>query len=89
MIVELLSFGENEPKTSEELAAALNVCKRDVMELVRLERLAGAPICSNYKGYYLPDNKEELKNTIIRLYKQAKETRRVADAMREHCKIVL
>lgn len=89
MIVELLDFGENEPKTSDELAKALNVCKRDVMELVRLERLAGAPICSNYKGYYLPDNKEELKSTIIRLYKQAKETKRVADAMREHCKIIL
>ena len=83
MIYELLEFGEDNAKTSEELARYLNICKRDIMEYVRLERLSGKPICSTCKGYFLPDNKEELKDTIIRLYLQAREIKRVADAMKE------
>ena len=84
MINELLSYGEENARTSTELAKILNMDKRDIMQAVRLERLAGFPICSNYKGYYMPENKTELKNTIIRLYKQAKETKRVADAIRKN-----
>lgn len=83
MVNELLAIGEENARSSSELARTLNIDKRDIMQAVRIERLAGFPICSNCKGYYMPENKTELKNTIIRLYKQAKETKRVADAMRE------
>ncbi len=81
MIHELLNEGEQNARTSKELARATRLEVRDVMQLVRLERLAGKPICSNYKGYYLPSSENDMKKTVSRLYKQARETRRVAEAM--------
>lgn len=86
MIAELLSIGEQNTRTCNELATVLNIDARDVRQAIRLERLAGAPICSCSKGYYLPDNDADIQHTIDRLYKQGKENIRVADAMKRYHK---
>lgn len=82
MIIELLELGEENARTAKELAKAQNMDIRDVMQAVRVERLAGQPICSTSKGYFIADCKQDLDATISRLYKQARETRRVAESMK-------
>ena len=82
MIFEVLSEGEVNAITSAELSKLLNRDTREISELVRSERLSGAPICSGSKGYYKPKNKDELKKTVSRLYKQAREIRKSAEAMK-------
>lgn len=83
MINELLFKGAQNARTAKSIADILNLDVREVMQAIRLERLAGTPICSNHKGYYMPENENELKDTVLRLYKQAKETKKVADNMRK------
>ena len=83
MIYELLAVGEQNARTSKELSNACNIEVRDVMQAIRVERLAGKPICSTSKGYFLPADISDLNRTISRLYKQSRETRRVAEAMRK------
>lgn len=82
MMVELLGTGEQNAQTAKRLAEQTNLSVRDITKMIRIERLAGNPICSNSKGYFLPDNDAEMRNTIRRLYKQGRETIKVADAMR-------
>lgn len=82
MILELLGTGERNAKTAKELAKNTGVSVRDVMQAVRVERLAGLPICSSAKGYFLAETETDLQITISRLYKQARETRKVAEALK-------
>lgn len=82
MIFEYLAEGKENAITSAELSKLLKCDTREVSELVRNERLSGFPICSGAKGYYKPKNKEELKKTVSRLYKQAREIRKSAEAMK-------
>lgn len=84
MIIELLEKGEENARTAKEIANLINLDVRDVMQSIRCERLAGEPICSNSKGYYIAENEKDLSQTISRLYKQGNETIKVADAMREY-----
>ena len=86
MISELLSKGEQNARTARELATITRLSVRDVMQIIRNERLAGRPICSNGKGYFLPANGKELKDTVVRLFKQAKATKNVALAIQSQCK---
>ena len=83
MIYELLDTGEQNARTAKSIANATNLNTRDVTQIIRLERLAGIPICSNCRGYFLPETDIELKETVVRIYKQAKETKKVADAMKK------
>ena len=83
MIHELLGTGAGEAKTSKELAKVLNMETREIRYRVRVERLAGHLICTNGKGYFLPADISEVNYTISRLYKQARENRKVAQAMQE------
>lgn len=83
MIIELLNIGETNARTSQELAIALNINTRDVMQAIRTERLNGLLICGTSKGYFLPENENDIIYTIKRLKKQGNETIRVANAMQE------
>ena len=84
MIVELLEKGEQNATPAKDLAKILNIEVRDVMHIIRGERLTGEPICSNNKGYYIAADNNDLEGTIKRLYKQGKETIRVAETMRKY-----
>ncbi len=81
MIKELLKTGEVNAISAAELAKITGLEVRAVMHGIRHERMLGAPICSSSKGYFLPADKYELQATINRLYNQAGETKRVAEAM--------
>lgn len=83
MINELLGTGEGEAKTAATLAEVLKIDGRIVMEQIRKERLSGILICSTSHGYFMPGNDLEINHTISRLYKMARENRKVAQAMQE------
>ena len=86
MIHELLSVGENNARTCNELAKVLNMEPRDVRQAIRLERLNGALICGNGKGYYLPENENDVTRSIMRLVNTGKATLQVANAMKKNAK---
>ena len=81
MITELLDVGVDKAKKNELIASRLGVNTRDVSEIVRIERLQGSPICANCYGYYMPESIDDLKRTRSRLFKQAREVRKVAFAI--------
>ena len=83
MIYEMLSQGEENARTGKELAAASNLEVREVMDVIRNERLAGQLICSSSKGFFIAKEEADIKRTVSRLYKQARGTRAVAEAMRK------
>lgn len=83
MINELLGIGAENATTAAELAKRLNTDRRTVMQLIRTERLEGEQICSNSKGYFMPEDITDVNYTIKRLYKQAREGRAVAEAMKK------
>lgn len=82
MINEMLEVGSENATTAAELARRLNTDKRTVMQLIRAERLEGMLICANSKGYFMPEDINDVNKTIGRLYKQAREGRAVAEAMK-------
>lgn len=82
MINEMLGVGSENVTTAAELARRLNTDKRTVMQLIRTERLEGELICANNKGYFMPKDINDVNETISRLYKQAREGRAVAEAMK-------
>ena len=74
-IAELLSKGQNNAISTRELCDVTGLCKRDLREQVRRERLAGAVILSrreNGGGYYLPETKEEIQAFINTMGKQGR-----------------
>ncbi len=83
MINEMLGIGAENATASSELARRLNVDLRVIRQLVRKERLEGVQICSNGKGYFMPEDITDVNHTINTLYKRAREERAVAEAMRK------
>lgn len=84
MINEILYQGEENARTSTELAEMLNIDTRSVRQYVHIERLDGHLICGCNKGYFLPDNDADVKRTISRLFKQGKENINVARVMKNN-----
>lgn len=81
MIEELLGVGEANAKTARELADITHLDVRDVTEMVRIERLSGAKICSSYKGFFMPENKTDIDRTVTSLHRRANEIRKSAEAL--------
>ncbi len=82
MIIEMLGVGERNARTQNELTRVLQKDDtREIRQAIRTERLAGNIICSNDKGYFLPENDADIKATIRRLRKRSKAFEDVADAM--------
>lgn len=76
MVYELLNKGKENAITTEEL---LRVCnfnhKRELMYQIAHERKEGALICSTTSGnggYYIPNDKEELKKYVNSMDGRAK-----------------
>ena len=82
-IYTILNKGEDNAIHQKDICEAYDLEPRYFQELVRRERLEGLPICATSKGYFLPETIEELKRTISRFYKQARELRKVAEKMKE------
>lgn len=52
-------------------ARNINMCDREIREIVSNLRIKGYPVCSDHNGYYLAENKEELHKTICLLASKA------------------
>lgn len=73
-VSSILSTGKANARTAKYLANILGINQRSVTEAIRKERINGVPICAdcmnNEKGYYLPENADELNAYINRLDKR-------------------
>lgn len=78
MVQELLSRGKENARTTEELMKACNFSnKRELTQQVARERAAGAIICSTTSGnggYYLPQNRDEIRSFVNSMDRRAKNT---------------
>lgn len=83
MIEEMLGIGEAAAKTSQQLSNLLGINRREIMELIRVERLNGAKICASKKGYFLKGNDLELAETVRVLELKSLEMQRAADALKK------
>ncbi len=84
MIFEILGVGEKNARTQSELVRALKKeDTREIRQAIRTERLAGNIICSNDKGFFLPESDADIKATIRRLRKKSEAFKDVADAMQK------
>ena len=60
-VFDLLSPGESNAITSRELEALTGWTERLIRKRIRYERLAGLPILSSGKGFFLPASDAELR----------------------------
>ena len=77
-LLDILPRGSASAMSAPELQRALGLSdRRDVNSLVHRLRVSGVVILSNTQGYYLPENKAEIKDFVrsmrsrIRAIKQA------------------
>ncbi|MBR6171566.1 MAG: hypothetical protein IKQ49_00110 [Eubacterium sp.] len=82
MIWELLGAGEENAVTMKELKNR-GWTEREIRERIRQERFEGHLICSGQSGYYLPQTVSDVMNTVNRLETISKETKAVAEKMKE------
>lgn len=61
------SDGKDYPVCSRELAKAFCVPRTTIRRMINTARSNGSPICSNQKGYYITNDKEEIKSIISSL----------------------
>lgn len=87
MIKEYLRHGEENATSNEVLSRMNGTDTRTTREMVKRARLEGEPICASSKGYFLPGCEDDLKRTISRLYKMARETRKSAEAMKKNSEL--
>lgn len=77
MIKELLGTGKATAKTGKELATLLGVNIRIITAQIERERRAGVPICANnendHPGYFIAENRAELKHYCDVLHKRASQ----------------
>ena len=87
MVMEVLPIGRENAIGSQELADKLHFESiRDLQMEIARERLAGAVIlstCGHGGGYFLPDDRQEIKQFIRTLENRAKNTLAALESARE------
>lgn len=63
-VVNYIKAHKGVPVSSRKLAEAFRVDTIDIRRVINTARTWGYPICSNSKGYYYSEDKEEVKKTI-------------------------
>ncbi|MCM1221039.1 MAG: hypothetical protein NC548_41805 [Lachnospiraceae bacterium] len=58
------SNGKKAPVCGSTIASVFSISQVAVRKLINEARSAGDPICSCGKGYYIPNDKSEIKETI-------------------------
>ncbi len=87
-IIDHLAVGEKNARKGEEIAKVFGITRREFQDLTRAERLQGAPIIANSRGYYIPETIDEWRRYISRLYKEAREIRKVAETMKKNIELL-
>ena len=80
-VADLLHHGAAAALSCRDLAALLGWPLREVTRQIQRERAAGAPICANSSGYYLPANNAELDAYLGSLSRRLREVERTHHAV--------
>ena len=80
-IVDLLSSGEENAVTRQYLEQITGMSGREVQRAVQAERLAGKPILSGQKGFFLPSSEDEKSRFVRSMRHRATEISRAAAAV--------
>lgn len=70
----ILPTGKLNAISARDLAVKLGVSDRVLMDIVTAERVKGVVICSSSAGYYLPDNRDEIREFCNFMEKRAKHS---------------
>lgn len=70
----ILPTGKLNAISARDLAVKLGVSDRVLRDIVTAERVKGVVICSSSAGYYLPDNRDEIREFCNFMEKRAKRS---------------
>lgn len=70
----ILPTGKLNAISARDLAVKLGVSDRVLRDIVTAERVKGVVICSSSAGYYLPDNRDEIREFCNFMEKRAKHS---------------
>ena len=70
----ILPTGKSNAISARELAAKIGVSDRVLRDIVTEDRVKGIVICSSSAGYYLPANKDEIREFCNFMEKRAKHS---------------
>ena len=83
MVFEILETGRKNAKTGAELCERLQITKRELGRAIETERRAGRPICSTSDstkpGYFIAENRDEMRlfcNSLMKRAGEIQKTRR-------------
>lgn len=82
-IYMLLDSGEENAVTATDLADTLGIPMRKVTLRIRAERLAGVPIASSGRGFFLPRDRTEAAAIARRLHHRAAAIHATANAIEQ------
>lgn len=77
-LVDLIPFGEANAISTKELASLLNCHGREITLTVHFLRCKGVVICSCQKGFFRPENAEELRHFVATMRSRCKHIRAAA-----------
>lgn len=80
-IVDLLSEGAENAVTRQYLEKITGLTGREVQRAVQAERLAGKPILSGQRGFFLPGTEDEKSRFVRSMRHRAAEISRAAAAV--------
>ncbi len=76
-ITDCLLKGSNNYRSANELCYMLQLDnRRDVTKFIQKARLSGNIICSNTKGYFLPENQMEVREFTRVMHSRIKEIKK-------------
>ena len=80
-ISDFLSAGEESAVTRKYLEQITGLSGREIQRAVQAERLAGKPILSGQKGFFLPKTENEKSRFVRSMRHRAAEISRAATAV--------
>lgn len=80
-ISDLLSAGEESAVTRKYLEQITGMNGREIQRAVQAERLAGKPILSGQRGFFLPGTEDEKSRFVRSMRHRAAEISRAAAAV--------
>lgn len=70
-VIRYLSVGKENAVDLITLSELMDMCPRNVGRIIHKERANGTVICSSTNGYYLPANKEDIREFVESMQKRA------------------
>lgn len=83
-LVDLLREGEENAITAKELSKLLGFPVRTITQMINYSRCNGEVILSSDKGYFLPDNIEEVKHFINSMKSRRREIKKATQSAQEY-----